>query len=233
MTSFILVFALSVLMVAKHFAYHYFTPVLLLKTFFLFLMFELIIQFFKQKKIQYSLWALAFLISIVLVIGQIPSLRANTNGVIANTSKFDKRYDLVKPYFNTKTTLIISSHFRGSPFIQTAFGDGFLISGSLKSTYKDELNKRYPDTYFSFGWTEDFYYWNKFLKPKDFVKTGENILIFIGEDKEKDLDRILNRIKLDFPGMNLNLELLLKLESPKEYLYYLKIEKPDTAISME
>jgi hypothetical protein len=222
----LIVFSLSVLMVAKHFAYHYFNPTLMLKIFFIFTMGHLIIGIFGQKRIRTLLWAVVLVISVSLVSLQLAPLRGSTQKVIEKAARFDKRYELIKPYFHTGATLIISSHYRGSPFIQSAFVDGFLISGFLKSTFKGELNKRYPDTYFSLNWTDDFYYWDKFLMAGDFVKAGKPILIYIGEDKEKDLNRIVNRIKMAFPGFKTELKLLVELESPSEYLYQLGLTKP-------
>ncbi len=156
---------------------------------------------------------------------QLAPLKGNTRKIIDNTARYDEDYELLKPYFHNGSTLIISSHYRGSPFIQSAFVDGFLISGFLKSTFKQELNRRYPNTYFSLSWTEDFYYWDKFLKADDFVKTGKPIMIYIGEGKEKDLDRIVGRIKTAFPEYNAELKLSLKLEFPPEYLYQLSLKK--------
>ncbi len=223
--AFLIVFALSVLMVAKHFAYHYFTPTLILKIFFIFMMSHLIIGIFGQKRTRSLLWLLVLTLSLGMVSLQLAPLKGNTRKVIDNTARYDEDYELLKPYFHNGSTLIISSHYRGSPFIQSAFVDGFLISGFLKSTFKQELNRRYPNTYFSLSWTEDFYYWDKFLKADDFVKTGKPIMIYIGEGKEKDLDRIVGRIKTAFPEYNAELKLSLKLEFPPEYLYQLSLKK--------
>ncbi|NOY51922.1 MAG: hypothetical protein GXO88_15330 [Chlorobi bacterium] len=223
--AFLIVFALSVLMVAKHFAYHYFTPTLMLKIFFIFMMSHLMILMVGQKKIRVFLWVLVLMLSVGMVMPQLAPLRGSARKIIDNTAKYDEDYELLKPYFHNAATLVISSHYRGSPFIQSAFVDGFLISGFLKSTFKEELNKRYPNTYFSLNWTEDFYYWDKFLKAEDFVKTGKPILIYIGEDKEKDLDRIVERIKTAFPEYNTELKLLIKLEFPSEQLYQLSLKR--------
>jgi len=231
--SFVVVFAFAIVLVSKHFAIHYFTPFLVLKIIILYLITELLLQLIMSKKVKKYFSALSLIIVLGLVYNQFSPLQTGVGRIKQLSVENDERFELMKPYFDNQNTLIISSHFRGSPFIQSAFVDAFLINGFLKSTFKEELMQRYPKTYFSLSWTDDFYRWDDFLKAGDFVDPNKRILIFIGKGLENDLERDLSRIKQSFPDYKQNIKQLLKFDSPDEYLYELQLEKINTVISKE
>lgn len=155
--AFVLVYALALLLVSKHFALHYFNPFLMLKFIIFYFIVELVLQLIKKEKLKKYVSALSLLIVLIIVYNQLVPLRNSVSRIKQMAIENDERFELMKPYFNEQNTLIISSHFRGSPFIQSAFVDAFLINGFLKSTFKEELMQRYPKTYFSLSWTDDFY----------------------------------------------------------------------------
>jgi len=231
--AFVLVYVLAILLVSKHFAFHYFNPFLMLKFIIFYFIIELVLQLIKNKKTKIYISALSLIIVLIIVYYQFAPLKNAVSRIKQTASENDERFELMKPYFNTNNTLIISSHFRGSPFIQSAFVDAFLINGYLKSSFKEELMQRYPETYFSLNWTDDFYRWDDFLKAGDFIKPNKKILIFIGKDLGDDLQRDLKRIKDYYPDYKQNIKQLVKFNSPDEYLYELQLEKIDKTTQEE
>jgi hypothetical protein len=231
--SFIVVYAIAVLLVAKHFAYHYFSPFFVIKMILIYLMTILFLELFQGEKTKKYISALSLIIGLLLVYFQLNPLQIGVDRKYQIAKENDERYETMKPYFNNENTLIISSHYRGSPFIQSAFVSTFLINGFLKSTFTEELMMRYPKSYFSLNWTDDFYLWDDFLNAGDFINPEKKILIFIGKGLENDLSRVLSRIEEQFPDYNQELTLLVKFETPDEYLYELKLEKIKSIIPKE
>ncbi|PLX10533.1 MAG: hypothetical protein C0598_10175 [Marinilabiliales bacterium] len=225
--SLLVVYILAILLVAKHFSYHYFTPFLILKFIMIYFMIGFIIHTFKGYKVTKYISAATLILGFILVYLQISPLQNGVKDRIEKSNINNERYKQMEAYLNNENTIILSSHFSGSPFIQSAFVDAFLINGFLKSTFREELIERFPKTYFSFNWTDDFYYWDDFLTPKDFIDPDKSLLIFIGKGLEGDLDRSLKRIKKYFPDYKQKLEILVELKSPEEKLYKLSLLKED------
>jgi len=219
MGAFLLAISIAVLLVTKHFAAHYFNPFLLLKFFILYLIIELFLPFFKSNKAKLLVTSFVLLIAFSLVIPQVKQLKFSYGQLTKRAKHFNDEAYVLKQYNTIDNPLIISSHYRGSPFIESAMVGGCLMSGPLKSTFIHQLAAKYPNTYFYFDWTDKFYFWDKFRRAKDFVDVKKPLYIFIGEGKEPCLPIIMERIKKDFPDKETKLVLLQTFSKPSEYFY--------------
>ena len=218
---------LSVFIITKHFSPHYFYPTLVFKLFMLFLMADLIRCSIRKRRIAHLIPILAFLVSITIVFQQKPLLSKALTKTKLKADTFAAREQALIGYNTIENPLIISSHYRGSPFIESAMVAGFLMSGSLKSTFIEQLTRKYPNTYFYYDWSDQFYFWDQFKDAVDIVDPSRPIYIFIGEGLEANLDVILNRIESGFPKYQLEVEVLQQFTNPSEYFYETRLtEKP-------
>ena len=215
----------SALLVAKHFAFHYFVPSLVFKAFIIFLSASLIIDLTNRKKTRNYISAFALLLMLFLIIPQVSDLKAAVAKNKQRAEKFETRSNLLMQYDVQNNPLIITSNYRGSPFIQSALVDGFLQSGHLKSTYIEQLTEKYPNTFFYFSWSEHFYFWDQFLNAADFVNPDRPVYLFIGEDKSENLTHILKRIEIAFADFDQDLKLLNQFTEPEESFYELTFTK--------
>jgi len=215
----------STLMVTKHFAYHYFIPTLVFKAFLLYLMTELLMDMFKSKSITIAIWGVAFAMTFIFFITQLSPLADNVQRLRIRAEKFTKREMILKKYSTINSPIIITNHFRGSPFKESAMVAGFLMSGHLKTTFRKQLTEKYPNTFFYYNWTEQFYFWDQFKNAEEFLDPEKSLFIFIGEDQEKNLKPIVSRLEAAFPDFEPKLELLRHFENPDEYFYEVSFRK--------
>lgn len=220
----IIVLFISMVLVSKHFAVHYFVPFMALKFILIFSIFILIKDIklsFIRKFMSPSLLVLLLVLSFM----QFTPFKASFRILQNESLKYENRYQQLKQYNKKENVLIITSHYRGSPFVQSALVDSYLINGHLKYTFKDELIKHYPKTYFFFDWTDNFYFWDDFI-PTENMPIDKDFYVFIGDGKDKNLEIIEQRFKDSFSDMQIKKELVEKLENPNEYLYKFSIEAP-------
>jgi hypothetical protein len=223
----LLTVALSILMITKHFSAHYYIPTLVFKFFVIFLMTKLFVDFFHTKIVTRIISVFALIITLVIVSGQKESLAKANQQNHEWAELFQERAFILQQYNTIDNPLIITSNYRGSPFIESAMVAGFLMSGPLKSTFIAQLTEKYPNTYFCYNWTDDFYFWNQFKAAEEFISPQKTVYIFIGEGQEENLEVILTRLKTGFPDYQPKVNLLYHFTDPDEYFYELMlIEKP-------
>ena len=218
---------LSILMITKHFSAHYFIPTLIFKLFLVYLMAELFIIVIKPKKIRMAISVVALFIGLIIFAQQFNPLAIQHNYFKQKAERLEERRQVLQQYNTIDNPLIITSHYRGSPFVESAMVAGVLMSGSLKSTYIEQLAGLYPNTYFYYDWSDEFYFWDEFLKTSQFIDTQTPVYIFIGEGMEAGLEVILERLKKAFPDHKLDINLLHHFTDPEEYFYeVILVEKP-------
>ena len=217
--AFLVAIAVSILIISKHFAIHYFYPTLVIKIFLIYLMTELFVSIFQSKHASKLVSVLALIVALMLVTEQLKTLRSVVQIIEDKAAIFEERAYILKQYDEVKSPLIITSHYTGSPFVESAMVGGLLMSGHLKTTFTKQLMQKYPNTYFYFDWDEEFYYWDEFLGVEEFVDPEEPLYLFIGQGLESNLDVILGRLSMGFPDYEPELILLHHFQSPDEYFY--------------
>ena len=211
--------ALSIFLVTKHFAPHYFYPTLVFKAFLIYLMTALFVESFPSKRVSIILPVVGFAIGLVLASQQIKPMLNAIQHLKQEAGIFENRRLVLKPYNTIDNPLIITSHYSGSPFIESAMVAGVLMSGSLKSTYIEKLAELHPNTYFYYDWSYDFYFWDQFKNAREFIDLQKPVYIFIGEGMEAGLEVILERLKKAFPDHQLDINILHHFTDPDEYFY--------------
>lgn len=219
---------LSIFIIAKHFAIHYYIPTLLFKVFLIYLMADIFLKTFKFKHSKLLISVLALLIGFGFMFHEKESLAISMQNTRNNSEKFELRRMILSGYNTIENPLIITNHYRGSSFIESSMVAGVLMSGSLKTTFTDELMDKYPNTYFYFDWSDNFYFWDQFKQAKDFVSVNKPVYIFIGEDQEASLDIILERLNKAMPDFDSHVKTLHHFTKPDEYFYEVTFQKKDS-----
>lgn len=213
--------AISVFLITKHFAYHYYIPDLVFKSFILMLAASIMLSEANSQKLKKYISLTVFLIVVAFVIPQINPLRAAVKQKQGLSDKYEQREHLLKVFNEKENILIISPHYRGSPFKQSALAAGFMLSGQLRSTFKKKLNEDYPNTFLFVTWSDQFYCWDEFLDANEFIDPGKPVYVFIGEGNEKHFETIIDRIDNHFQAYNIQRELLYHFNDPEEFFYKL------------
>lgn len=182
----------------KHFSAYYFTPF----NSFIFLLILLVVSMIihtprlSQKGIYKKLTVIiTSALVIFLVSVQIMKIRSALKITYEKTAKMELDNQRIRAMVNPEKPIIISGTYFGSPFIEFAQFNGFIMSARLKGFYKDYLKEKYPDTYFFVNWSDHFNYWSEFVEAdKVLAKTGSSFYIYTGKNKGEDLKIILERV---------------------------------------
>ena len=210
-------------LICKHYTGHYFFPVMLFKSFLLFLIIYPSFHWLKLKKIQPYLKSAVLLIALVLMFLSLHNL---------GESYFSKKKEhqlerLVN--FRSKVSaediLIISSHYSGAPFKEQALSGGLLTSGSAHKIFKKPFRQQYPNSYMYYSWTDKFFKSYTYFSSQELVKKNKPIYIYIGRGQDKDLEVIRGRFQEKNPDMNFKFVKIVDDPKAGDKLYRLKISE--------
>jgi hypothetical protein len=184
--------------VLKHFALHYFMPFYAFKFLLLILIALLFLElkpFANHKKIKPTV---LFLLSIsVLYISYTETQR--TSSTLQDLKTKQENYltsqETILSLVKKDTPIIITGPYYGTPFIEYAQINGFMMSYSLKGYFKPYLMEKYPVSFLYVSWAEKFDFWDEFV-GMDFIakKVKSSFYVYIGKEKSEDLSAIETRI---------------------------------------
>lgn len=184
--------------ILKHYSLYYFLPFTIFK-FPVFLLLTALLLRIKvvaeTRPFRLIIVLLAFVYFVFTLAVQVGQFR--THAAI-NTAKHAKTIENARKLVSSidpGKPIIITSPYYGSPFIEFAHYNGYIMSRHLKGFYTDYLRKKFPNCYMSPTWSENFYSWDNFVDFKDILATVKSsFYIYIGCGMEKDLPVIKSRI---------------------------------------
>jgi hypothetical protein len=215
----ILSIAFSMFLITKHFAYRYYFPTLLFQVILIYLIVEYARRLFQLHKIVRYLSFIAFTIFFITILIQVPKFEKKIKQMSAEHKLYSERSKELVKVTQRDIPIIIDAHYAGSPFPEFALNNAYLLCGNLKTTFQEKLRAEYPKSFFYVSWSDQFFHWNHFWDSNVFINTEEGLFVFIGENKLKDLDIIIERLEKSFPKYEVDCRLLLGFENPGENLY--------------
>ncbi|MCF8365569.1 MAG: hypothetical protein K9H16_07300 [Bacteroidales bacterium] len=210
---------LSVFLITKHFAYRYYITTLFFQVVLFYLITEYARRLFRVRVPKNMLPVIAFTIYFTIVVWQMFDFRQKMEITLEGQRTYALRSDTVNISRQENIPLIVSSFYAGCPFPEFSLNEGYMLCGNLKSTFSEELRKKYPLTSMYVDWSDHFYHWNLFMDARDFVVPEQGLNVFIGQGKEPDLVVILERLKFSFPEYIPQVELIQHFDHPEEYFY--------------
>jgi len=209
-----------ILLITKHFAWHYFIPVMVFKSFLIFLIIWPIYYLIKGKSYGTYLPWTAVLVAFVVMIFSIHNLATSTFSK-RNDHQMERLVDF-KSQVSEDDILIISAHYAGAPWKAYAISGGMLLSGPGHKRYKQAFANEYPNIYMYYGWAKKFFKSYQYVDSKQLLEQNKSIYIYIGKGKDKDLDVIVDRFRNNNPGMNFTVEQVVSNEHGGDKMYRLK-----------
>jgi hypothetical protein len=220
--------SLSIILITKHFAGHYFIPTLVLKIFLLYLIAENFLSLLKSRWLKRGIPIVALIYGLFIFSQQLGMVSRNVKNSRLEADNFERRELVLEKYKTKGYPLILTSYYRGAVFQEASMVAGVLMSGSLKTTFTKRLQEKYPNSYFFYEWTNAFYFWDLFKNSREFIQAEEPVYVWIGDGKEAALPIILERIQEDFEDYEVEVVLLHVFESPAEYFYEVKLSSKIT-----
>jgi len=184
--------------ILKHFVFHYFIPFYIFKCLLIVLITILLIQFktflrFKQYKNIVLL--LIFLFTLGITYGQALKLRASLSHASERKDSMHKAYNALVPLVEKDKPIIITGPYYGTPFIEFAHNNGFMMTYNRKSLFKPYLIKKYPNAYHYVNWSEKFFHWDDSLTFNNIIdRSDDSFYVYVGKEKADHLPIIEKRI---------------------------------------
>jgi hypothetical protein len=158
----------------------------------------LILQYQKISKSK-RLKAVALISFSVLILfmtyGQARQVRSSIVHHDQRNVKLKQEYERIISLVEKDSPIIITGPYYGTPFIEFAHFNGFIMTYHLKGGFKPYLKEKYPVSYQYVTWSDKFYFWDDFVDFKEILdKTRTSFYIYIGKERGEDLPVIENRI---------------------------------------
>jgi hypothetical protein len=91
--------------------------------------------------------------------------------------------------------LILTGPYYGTPFIEFAHVNGFIMSDNHKSFYTAYLKEKFPNFYKFSDWTDKFYSWDDLKETDEIISDNTSFFIYVGQGMSRDLGEIEKRIE--------------------------------------
>jgi hypothetical protein len=184
--------------VIKHFELYYFIPFILFKFVLLLLIIVLILRLKYVSGVNAIKWSV--MISSIIIISGILTIQVRQFRTIIAASEVKSKVMVehasrMLAFIDTEKPIIVTAPYYGSPFIEFAHYNGFIMSDHLKGFYSAYLKEKYPNYYNCLDWSAKFYHWDEFVDFEDILKkVKSSFYVYIGIGKSGDLAGIEKRI---------------------------------------
>lgn len=220
-TGLIFLLIISYLITAKHYAFYYMTPVLLLPVFVAYLVMQItgnFAPFFKRFNLQQLLPGF---FGLVLLFYSVTEVQRQVKSMAKNSRIMEEAYNNISPLLK-KHPKIICVNYYGTSSIEYGLLFGIHESGRYGMKLTTIFNKLYPDTYIYYPWSGLFYQGVKVLKPIDFIKNNIDYTLYIADFSDSRLNEVLAAIN-DSGLLQFDLKELYRSTTTPEVVFQLKV----------
>jgi hypothetical protein len=214
----LLMFLVQIIIVAKHYSFHYLIPVYTFAVLGLYAILRAFKPYYEKytSKLNLRLWVvIGFIVLAMLTVRLVIrySIYRGFYNPMQGTELFLKQYDSVPK--------IIFPLAYGAALKESALNFGLSYSGKRKSVYDTLLKLKYPDTYF-FSNERGLYDWKNDVLKKDLFLKHKKIIVYAKGHDTTIINEYLKKL-LDINTLDnlFKLSLLYNNRVNEEYLYEL------------
>jgi hypothetical protein len=189
---------ICVVFTLKHFAPYYFMPFYAFKYLLILLMVILILQYRKisgSKRMKTIAQLTTSVIILYMTIAQAGQVRASITELKQRNDLLQQQHVKITSLVEKDRPVIMSSPYYGSPFIEFAHFNGYIMTGHLRHCFTPYLKEKFPFSYQFVTWNDKFYFWGDLVDFNSILdKTKTSFYVYIGKGKGSDLSTIEDRI---------------------------------------
>jgi len=215
----ILVVIFNYLITAKHFAFHYMLPSILLTVPVIILAGSMLGQIFpplyQRLKMGIIILGILILVNIIPRSYRQLSLREDRRKILKESWWMYKEHRSQRP-------MIICPSYYGCFAVEYALTFGIHMSGKYGPYIFEKMNRIYPSTYLYFPWGKVFYAGRNEISPSAFLREGTSYMLYIAEYSKEKLDEITGLINQNEKGMHWIAVKVYQIESSNEALFQLQ-----------
>jgi hypothetical protein len=207
---------------AKHFAFYYLTPVLLLTLFNGFLICEIL-----KTKTGIKWLSNSLLLAFGLFLFTLTALKIGDqlNGLKERKHIREIAFLKFEPLLKNKLKIIAPDYFNcSSPEYALSFG--LLESGRYAKNVQTIMEKHYPETYMYYSWSGDCYKNTRIVNAESILKPGVEYVLLVCNDSDEKLRQIADKLKGEDEKDILQIKRIAESKATRETLYIIKKALP-------
>jgi hypothetical protein len=219
------------IMGAKHFAYHYMIPSILLTVFIILMSYIFLNHLFPLWASKGVMNLLLGMTGLILIASLIPKSAKQLKQIQGTTILKTTAYKKVAPFLKPSPKIIAASYY-GCSAVEYAITYGLHESGKYGNYLFKRISKLYPSTILYFPWGKVFYEGNKEILPSSFLQPSTSYTLYIADYSEEKLNEILAALQPADGTCNYDIRNLVASPATAESLFLLKINSIDHAGSL-
>ncbi|MFA6923216.1 MAG: hypothetical protein WC223_03090 [Bacteroidales bacterium] len=180
---------LQIVIVAKHYSFHYLIPALMLTIIAFFVMLKIYSRKFNIRFINLAYIVIIFYI----ILFESKEVKREYSSNLKRKNTYLKTYNFILKNYNNKPTLVIPDYYV-CPYKESAFKFGIYWGGDyFKDKYIEVLAKLYTNIYIYSGWNKMFNDWENAYSCTDLLKKYNNIILY-SDDPEIENNIVLHEL---------------------------------------
>jgi hypothetical protein len=205
------VFVFQFAITAKHFAFYYMTPSLLMAVFTGYLVYELLNESLGKSLSKWLPKAILMTFGILLVVSNAPKVVRQLKGLEERKRIKQTAYLKFAPILKNSPRIIAPDYY-GSSSPEYALLFGLHESGRYKAEVQKEIEKHYPGTVMYLAWA-DVYYWGDYvIEPQNILEKGKTYTLLITGYSPDKLNKMASALS---GGSTRDLKITPLAESPE------------------
>ena len=217
----ILVVVIQYLITAKHFAFHYMLPSMLLTIPMVVLAGGILVQMFPSHLKSLQLIAIMGILGIYLLAHSIQILKQDL------PLREARRKNMMESYLKFKENrshgpLIVGASYYGCSAVEYALTFGIQVCGKYSPYMYKKVNKIYPSTYIYHPWSKLFYTGGSEILPSAFLQAGKDYMLYIADYSAEKLDDITGLLNKNDINRHWTVKKIYQIESTHEALFKLE-----------
>ena len=204
---------------AKHFAFHYMLPSILLTVPIIILAGSMLGQIFPFLFHRFKMGMV--ILGILILVNIIPRSYRQLS-IREERRKILKESYLIYLEHRSHGPLIISPSYYGCSAVEYALTFGIHVSGKYGPYIYEKMNRIYPSTWLYFPWGKVFYAGRNEISPSVFLQDGTSYMLYIAEYSKEKLDEITGLLNQNEKGMHWIAVKVYQIESSNEALFQLQ-----------
>jgi len=220
----IFVVSSNYLITAKHFAFHYMLPSILLTVPMIVLSGSMLRQIFPYLFTIPRLKMGMIILGIFILIIIIPSSYRQLSLREERRKSLQESYSLFKKH-RSEVPLIIGASYYGCTAVEYALTFGIHVSGKYGPYISEKMNGVYPSAYLYFPWGKTFYAGKKEILASDFMVPEKKFNLYIADYTPDRYHEIIRALRENEDSLQFSISQVYLNSSSTEALYFIQTKK--------
>ncbi len=187
--------SLQIVMVGKHYAHHYFIPVLMLQPLMVFILAEMVKKVLPGKIANTFIYTGIALFFVWQFQFNRQWLPVKTEAMETDIASRMPTWHVAQSLEKESWKIVVSQNY-GSPFIEyTLMYSMAWANNKKKEEYGPILNRLYPGFYSYFTWSDEMKYWGEKFNLQSIADSGKPVYLYLERNDESLYDRTINKLQ--------------------------------------